>query len=595
MFSKTIILKKITMKYVTAIILFFGVSCLSCSLDFLDYSKDDRIKRIVDLQSGRPINEYMIYRAPSYPKKISRFITEVDPVEAIVVALPYQDAITNEDILSFYMTIIKRAIRITDVILLVDERELSTFKEILSQLVTQKLDRYLDGKQGHMIKIVQARFNTKWIRDYGPIFVVDAQGEICLTDAIYSDVRIDIRPPKQISVNDFFTVDVVSILGVPEDENEIDFRRYEDDSMSMYLANYLYQKHGHDIQIIRLPVQLQGGDVFGDGENNLFISSESLLLNGGHRFNLELILKAYYGIKTITYLEPFPGDTIKHLDMLFKPIGSDLFLVADYPANVKDEDFYMQYLHQEIKQVLDYNVRILKEKFPERHIVRVPMPPVERSSVLNDSILDLTRSLFISNNYPVPSGLISEPERWGIDDFVYLCYMITQYNMLKSKDELSALLTIFEPYQSNQFSSEYEAVLSLGVSKLLDSDPQLLAWIAESYRSDLKGTGCEDMTHEKLLEKVLDDYIKTEEEGNPEYYSYLYRSYLNATYINGSSGRMLLVPSYSDYEEIERQVCDIYQELFPDTEIVFVNSDEIIKQYGAVHCATITVPDFRRK
>ena len=257
MFSKTIILRKITMKYVAAIILFFGVSCLSCSHDFLDYSKDDRIKRIVDLQSGRPINEYMIYRAPSYPKKISRFITEVDPVEAIVVALPYQDAITNEDILSFYMTIIKRAIRITDVILLVDERELSTFKEILSQLVTQKLDRYLDGKQGHMIKIVQARFNTKWIRDYGPIFVVDAQGEICLTDAIYSDVRIDIRPPKQISVNDFFTVDVISILGVPEDENEIDFRRYEDDSMSMYLANYLYQKHGHDIQIKDDPLAIE--------------------------------------------------------------------------------------------------------------------------------------------------------------------------------------------------------------------------------------------------------------------------------------------------------------------------------------------------
>jgi len=588
------------MKYTHTLlrVMFLLVFCLSCSPGNSNYFRKDRIKEIVEQHRTQPINEYVIYRSPSHPQKIDRLINPLDPAEALIVALPYEDAIQNHKLLTFYMTLIAHAITVTDVIILVNERELFDFKAIVSQLAFLKLDRYLDGGQKHQIRIVPARFNTKWIRDYGPIFAVNTEGKICITDAIYGDIRRQINKTQFFSISDFFKVDVLNIIGakIPEtEENPEPAERYEDDAMSMYLANHLYQKHGYDIPIIRVPFQLQGGDIFADGSNNLFLSTETLLINGGHRLDLELILKSYYGMKTVTYLEPFPGDTIKHLDMIFKPLGLNRFLVADYPADAGDDDIYMHYLHRETKRTLDANAAKLQLTFPRQTLVKIPMPPIQRLSKLDDALLPLTKTLFSARNFSLPPGLISGPERWDIRNFVFLCDVLTRYRKLKATDETDRLLTVLGPFEGTRFSNEYEAVLNRSVSKLLESDPQLLEWIAASYRSDLTHGRNENLSHKELLIQLLADYIREGALEDPSNYFYVYRSYLNATFINGKSGRLLLVPSYSGYREMEEKVLAVYRELFPDTRIVFVNSDEIIKQYGAIHCVTITVPDFQRK
>ncbi len=587
------------MRYFHALVLFLSMFWLSCSQDDSNYFQKERINEIINRLNSQPINEYTVFRAPTYPKKIKRVVTPWDPVEALVVALPYQDAISNSKILRFYMTIVAHAVRVTDVILLVNERELYDVKAILNHLTSFNLDRYLFSSNGHkhQIRIVPARFNTKWIRDYGSFFVFDAQGNICVVDAINTDVRSEISPTEHVSINDFFNVDVLSLVGAQKRESEGKVesnKRNEDDTATMYLTNYLYQKHGYDIPIIRVPIQLQGGDVFADGSKNLFISSESLLINGGHRVDLELILKSYFGIKAVTYLEPFPGDTVKHLDMIFMPLGSDRLLVADYPADASNDDIYMQYLHRETKRILDFNVTRLQRAFPQRHIVKIPMPPIERRSKLDDALLTLTKTLFSARNYQSPPGLISTPERWNAYNFVFLCHVLSQYRKLKPKNETGQLFKILGPFENDYFSSEYEAVLNRCVDRLLNNDSHLLEWIAESYRMLLKGSKYENLSYEKLLNKLLTDYLRAGVEEDPSNYFYVYRSYLNATYINGVSGRMLLVPSYSGYQELERKVHEIYKELFPETEIVFINSDEIIKQYGAIHCVTMTVPDFQR-
>jgi len=214
---------------------------------------------------------------------------------------------------------------------------------------------------------------------------------------------------------------------------------------------------------------------------------------------------------------------------------------------------------------------------------------------LNDQVLELTKALFISKNYNIPEELIDTPERWGADHFVFLCYILAQYRELSTKNELGQLENILGSFKDHRFSNEYEAVLNRSVKKLIKKDSDLRRWMVALYRSRLKHKRYENLTHEELLKELLADYIQEGVYENPYNYNYVYRSYLNATYINGLSGRMLLVPSYSAYKDLERQVYNIYQELFPNTEIVFINSDEIIKQYGAVHCATITVPDFNRK
>ena len=588
------------MKYTHTLlrVLFLLVFCLSCSPGNPDYFQKDRIKEIVEQQRTQPINEYIIYRSPSSPQKIDRLIYSLDPAEALVVALPYEDAIQNHKLLTFYMTVIAHAITATDVIILVNERELFDFKAIVSQLAYLKLDRYLYGGQKHQIRIVPARFNTKWIRDYGPIFAVNTEGKICIIDAIYGDIRGQINKTQFFSISDFFNVDVLNIVGakIPEtEENPEPAERYEDDAMSMYLANHLYQKHGYDIPIVRVPFQLQGGDIFADGSNNLFLSTETLLINGGHRLDLELILKSYYGMKTVTYLEPFPGDTIKHLDMIFKPLGLNRFLVADYPTDARADDTYMHYLHRETKRTLDANAAKLQQTFPRRAITKIPMPPIQRFSKIDDALLSLTKTLFSARNYSLPSGLISNPERWDIRNFVFLCDVLTRYRNLKATDETDRLLTVLGPFEETGFSNEYEMVLNRCVDKLLENDSQLLEWIAASYRTDLKQGRDENLSHKELLNQLLADYIRKGTLEDPSNYFYVYRSYLNATFINGKSGRLLLVPSYSGYREMEEKVLAVYRELFPDTRIVFINSDEIIKQYGAIHCVTITVPDFQRK
>ena len=581
------------MKSINFMAVFSILFCVSCTSDDIYDFKRDRIQETIEQHSLQPINEYTVYRAPSFPKKINRMVTSWDPVEALVVAMPYENAISNFRIFEFYMTIIENAVRVTNVILLLDERESYAFKEILDALTSLNLDRYLYGKQKHQIRIVPARFNTKWIRDYGPLFALDTKGGMNVIDAIYQDVRR--KKHTAISLGDFFKVDVSAVLDGLELANAETSERNEDDAVSMYLANYLYQNHRQNIQIIRVPLQLQGGDVFADGTNNLFISTESLLINGGHRVDVELILRSYYGVKSLTYLEPFPGETIKHLDMIFMPFGADLFFVADYPADTKDDDIYMQYLHHETKRILDNNANILQQNFPQRRIVRIPMPPVERLSKLNDHALELTKALFISKNYNMPEELIDMPELWNADNFVFLCYILTQYRELSTKNELGQLENILGSFKDSRFSNEYEAVLNRSVKKLIKRDSDLRQWMAELYRSRSKHKRHENLTHEALLKELLADYIQEGVYENPYNYNYVYRSYLNATYINGLSGRMLLVPSYAAYKDLERQVYNIYRELFPNTEIVFINSDEIIKQYGAIHCVTVTVPDFKRK
>ena len=223
------------------------------------------------------------------------------------------------------------------------------------------------------------------------------------------------------------------------------------------------------------------------------------------------------------------------------------------------------------------------------------MPPIQRLSKLDDALLSLTKALFTARNYSFPSGLISNPERWDTKNFVFLCDVLTRYRKLKSTDETHRLLNVLGPFEGTRFSNEYEAVLNRCVSKLLESDSQLLEWIAASYRTDLKRGGDENLSYKELLNQLLADYIREGTLEDPSNYFYVYRSYLNATFINGKSGRLLLVPSYSGYQELEGKVLAAYRELFPDTRIVFINSDEIIKQYGAIHCVTITVPDFQQK
>lgn len=99
-------------------------------------------------------------------------------------------------------------------------------------------------------------------------------------------------------------------------------------------------------------------------------------MHGGKQEEFEAILREYYGAQTITYLEPLPGPTVKHLDMFFKVVDGETFFVASYDAPFEGAGEYCRYLNDEIGRVLRRNEQTLRARFPDRKIVRVPMPAV---------------------------------------------------------------------------------------------------------------------------------------------------------------------------------------------------------------------------
>ncbi|RJP21600.1 MAG: hypothetical protein C4527_23180 [Candidatus Omnitrophota bacterium] len=562
------------------------IGLLGCS----DPYEQERIKEIVEQQSRQPVDEYTLFRAPSYPRKIERVIPEWKPVEALVVGLPYEDAIANPALFDFYEAIIKNAIRCTDVILLVDERELIAFQEILYRIQAGELNRYLQTGESQRIILLPARLNTKWIRDYGPFFVTDKQHRIFVTDAVYRDVRV--ANEQTYTFDSSFSAPLADVFGNVELGQAESMERNEDDSAAMYLVYHLNRRHENEVQNIRVPFQLCGGEIFFDGMGDVFLTSESLFINGGHRTDVELLLKYYYGMKNITYLDPLPGDAIKHLDMIFKPVNETTFLVAEYPNDVTDENPYLHYLHNETRRILDNDAALLQRRFPNRRVVRMPMPAFERISKLPSYALQLTLHLFESGGYTIPAPLTETPERWTLRRFAYFVYTLQKIGEYTESDQPAIIFDILKKDDSRRFVNEEEALLNQLVSKLLDDHPDLIQWIIESCRENVKNKTSEYAVTEEELSRFMIGNVFNGAEEEPGNYDYIFRTYLNATYINGASGKILLVPGYTGYEEMEGTVRQIYQDLYPDAEIVFINSDEIILQDGTIHCVTLTIPAF---
>ncbi len=64
-----------------------------------------------------------------------------------------------------------------------------------------------------------------------------------------------------------------------------------------------------------------------------------------------------------------------------------------------------------------------------------------------------------------------------------------------------------------------------------------------------------------------------------------YRSYTNSLAVNN----VVLVPTYSDDNRFEAEALDVFERAYPGKTIVAVDSTDIIRWSGAVHCVTMTI------
>ena len=78
-------------------------------------------------------------------------------------------------------------------------------------------------------------------------------------------------------------------------------------------------------------------------------------------------------------------------------------------------------------------------------------------------------------------------------------------------------------------------------------------------------------------------------------YDYEYPTFLNSTFIKTKNNKnILLVPRYKNFRNLESEIEKIYQGLYPYSEIIFVNSDFLISDHGAVHCITNYIPSYNK-
>jgi agmatine/peptidylarginine deiminase len=273
------------------------------------------------------------------------------------------------------------------------------------------------------LRFVQMPVKTKWVRDYGPIFVKGIDQQIICVDPRYETNRESQEQKRQLAR-------MTSIIETalkrqakankektkeqPENEGDTDAqaetatsresRLYDDVSPSL-LAARLRQRNKellspYPINVVRPPLALDGGDFFTDGKGVGFTSTATLRANGGNVELVNQVFREYFGIKEVVYLQPLPGSTVKHIDMFFKPVTDKILLLGKYEG--PGVGVYAPSLQAEAQRVLAYNLKILKDFYKNRkdqdqrtevnvidrdtdeikpnmvNIVLVPMPDLQR-------------------------------------------------------------------------------------------------------------------------------------------------------------------------------------------------------------------------
>ncbi len=594
---------QVAVLWMGAIVLCFLGGCDANEVSRQQSALADR-SRLSDLVNGQqhvPLDEYQLFRAPSYPRNIDKLLPEWEICDSLVVSLPYNQVFSQEALSSFFVQLVEAAARHVHVLVLYDESHLGTVQTLLDSI--QK-----DPDSVNVLKNVEltpARINTVWARDYGPVFGVNHRGDICVLDAIYRDIPTEAilknRDRNQSGLDEGTSTDKQRSTKSTADRNE-------DDVAPVYLTQYLYTKYGSRVKHVRSPIQLWGGDFTSDSDGNVFTSTNTLLMNGGSRDDVDLILKLYYGAKHITYLLPLPGQTIKHLDMFFRVIDKETLLLAEYDDEPRNgESIYESYLNHEIKRVLDYDLALLRSEFPKKRIVRMPMPRVELavSDELQRLLGNAAVQEYVEKRLPKSDSSDaadkSDPEADdtpttqprnaadGDDDNV------PEASRKRATDSSSTAETTSTPITRQRYETLKDALGD-------DAAARLAAKLLYAKEHDMEAV---NVTEEQLMQAVAPD-LKDRLQGltaeEPDLTSCIYRTYINCTYLKASpTDQILLVPSYSlesadgdrkPLSATEVQVRKIYEALYPGVEVIFINSDEVIKEYGAVHCVTCVIPKF---
>lgn len=217
------------------------------------------------------------------------------------------------------------------------------------------------------ITIVDAPFNSVWVRDYGPQSTyLQETDELALVDWVYN------RPSRP-------------------DDNQIPSQFAE------LLDAPLFQMTANPNRLVAT-----GGNLMTDGQGTGF-SSELILTENPELTEEEVneIVHNYLGIDRYVLMDELPFDNISHIDMHMKLLDEETLLIGDFPEGVSDGPF------------IEANLEDLLANYPtcygrEYEVVRVPMVPSSDGSWPNGSwsgasYRTFTNSLILNDLVLVPT------------------------------------------------------------------------------------------------------------------------------------------------------------------------------------------------
>lgn len=326
--------------------LFFLILLLFTS--FIGCARTNRIQELISQHTGRKSTEYMAFRNPSLPpQKTVTMLPEWAPISHLILSDNCVTSIFPDDDEEnqFFVDFILKAAEYVRVLVVISDE--SRLEKMLS-MIQEKESLFL--VEDETIEFIFAIHDSKWVRDYGPFFGRDHAGQIFCFDTMYNNIRVgeDYEP------------------------------RPNDEILPQFLLSYLKTQMEHVISI-RVPYFLNGGDFYTDGKGICYLSTQTILSNGGNFEDAELILKHYFGAKECIFLDSLPPDIIiPHIDMFFKLVNENTCLLGHY--NQRNQDPILNIIQSWCNDILEKNLTIIRKARPDMKIFSVPMPNIEKRS-----------------------------------------------------------------------------------------------------------------------------------------------------------------------------------------------------------------------
>ena len=498
------------------------------------------------------------------------------------------------------------------------------------------------------VSFIQAPLNTKWIRDYGPLFVVDDQGKLSTVDTMYQAENIDSDR---------------SIRSKSERRKSLEDLRPNDDALPTELALRLRQsQNGHlfasPLGVYRPPISLDGGDVLTDGAGTIFTSVNTLRDNGGDVELVNAVFRHYLGATHVVYFQPLPGNTVKHIDMFFQPISENIFLLGDFTEPAGDRAAMR--LQVDADALLEQNLAILSNHFqglgkqvniintktgtvnPSMiNIVRVPLAPIRRPfmtkalPLLKEIDIETQQIASLDQRLSILQELLSLCVE-NQDNPSYLADLIKyidgstpldadDYNLLQAiREELQRALQLFDVLARERatmtqalatlkasYSNVIRTLLSAEAAELDPNAPSPLPAVRSAFQSltDIQDHLSEAISSLQIEERRLGDIQSSNHKeletakrefavlaSQYPYGSDIYVTHLNLLQVQLADKTLVILPHYSVLasDGVEEDVTKLMKSVFRQAGITAIflsaESDRFIEQLGSIHCLTKILP-----